>query len=145
MGSHSVVSNNQHRVVPAAGSTRLFQMALRWRPARHHTRAHQARVAARATAKAMAENCGSKPRASLATLAAGLAGTPVCVDTQITQIAMTEALKNSRVNQSIKADMLRRSVGRAKAASAARAGRLSSRARSEGRVPTAQPSVTSTN
>src|SRR2546427_5621865 len=54
-----------------------------------------------------------------------------CSESQITQMAMAAALKNSRVNQSINALMLRRSVGRAKAASVAMAGRRSEEHTSE--------------
>ena len=64
---------------------------------------------------------------------------------QITQIARAEAVKNSSVNQSIKAPTLRRSVGRAKAASAARAGRPSSNARSAGWVVMVAPMDTRVN
>ena len=109
-------------------------MAARLRDVRQATSTHQAKVAATATAKESTENSGVNCGASLATLAAGLAGMPVCSESQITQMAMAAALKNSRVNQSINALMLRRSVGRAKAASVAMAGRPSSRARSAGSV-----------
>jgi hypothetical protein len=56
------------------------------------------------------------------------------MEIQITQMAMPEMVKKSRVNQSISAPMLRRSVGRAKAASMEMAGRPSSSARSAGWV-----------
>ncbi|MCB1989211.1 MAG: hypothetical protein KDE69_12910, partial [Burkholderiaceae bacterium] len=82
----------------------------------------------------MNENSGSNPRASFATLAAGFAGTPVCVDVHMTQMAMADTEKKSRVNQSISAATLRRNVGRAKAARAASAGRPSNSARSAGWV-----------
>lgn len=72
-------------------------------------------------------------------------GTPVCSDSQITQIVMAEALKKSRVNQSISDAMARRSVGSANAANAARAGSPSSKARSAGWVVMVAPSVTTVN
>ena len=58
---------------------------------------------------------------------------------------MAETLKNSSVNQSISAAMLRSSVGRANAASTASAGRPSSRARSAGWVVKVAASVTRVN
>ena len=109
-------------------------MAARWRPARHCTSQAHTRVAASATRKATSEKLGSNPGASLATLAAGLAGNPVCIAIQITHTKMAIPVKNSRVNQSISAATLRLSVGRANAASVASAGRPSSRARSWGTV-----------
>ena len=81
-GSQSVISSIQHRAVPPAGSTSVFQSAERCRPVRQRTSQHQAMVAAKASTKVMAENSGTKPGTSRATLAAGLGGTPVCIATQ---------------------------------------------------------------
>src|SRR5687768_4533969 len=105
-------------------------MASRLRLVRQRTSQIQATVAASATRKANRPKVGTTPGASLATLAAGLAGTPVISEIQITQITSAQPLKNSRVNQSISAETLRSNVGRAKAASAASAGSPSSKARS---------------
>ena len=49
MGSQMVISSSHASVVPLAGSTRLFQSAVRCRAARHQTRAHHAAVAANAS------------------------------------------------------------------------------------------------
>ena len=125
------MSSSQQRVAPAAGSTRLFQMACRWRPTRQATSQPQAMVASSAGSRSSQENSGLNPGASLATLAAGLAGTPVCMANQITQITKAHPLKKTSVNQSIRADTLRRSVGSANAARAAMAGRASSSERSK--------------
>ncbi len=62
--------------------TSVFHSAARWRPVRQRTRAIQATVPATAKRKARPENSGVKPGASFATLAAGLAGTPVCSEIQ---------------------------------------------------------------
>ncbi len=112
---------------------------------RHATSAHHATVAASANPSIHGENDGTKPGASLATLAAGLAGMPVCVEIQITQIASAEMEKNSSVNQSISAETLRLSVGRANAASVASAGKLSSKLRSDAEVLKAEPIASSAN
>ena len=120
-------------------------MGARSRDARHHTKLHHATEAASATSSANSENDGLNPGASLATLAAGLAGTPVCMAIQMTQMAKVEMLKNSRVNQSINAATARLSVGSAKAASVAMAGRPSSKARSAGAVLMVAPTDTSEN
>src|SRR5688500_3519011 len=100
-------------------------MTTRCLPVRHLTSQAHAAVAASAIANEITEKLGSNPGASLATLAAGLAGTTVCIETHTTQMTRAQPLKNSRVNQSISAETLRPSVGNAKAASAARAGRAS--------------------
>jgi hypothetical protein len=63
-------------------------------------------------------------------LRAGLAGNPVCKESQTTQIINAPALKNSKVNQSIKALTLRFSVGKAKAAKVANAGKANNKERS---------------
>ena len=76
------------------------------------------------------EKLGSKPGASRATLAAGLAGLPVIMANQMTQITAAQPVKNSKANQSISAETLRLSVGSAKAARQARPGRAASKARS---------------
>ena len=117
-------------MAPEAGSTRLFHKAVRCRPVRQRASANQASVVASAATKAGHWNTGSKPGASRATLAAGLAGTPVCRDSHTTQMTMAQSVKNSTVNQSISEAMLRRKVGSAKAASVASAGSATSRARS---------------
>ena len=125
------MNNSQLSAAPPAGSTRLFQMAARWRPTRHFTSAIQASVARDAMANAKNEKLDWKPGASLATLAAGCAGTPVCIAIQTTHIVNAQPEKNSRVNQSIRAETWRFRVGKAKAASAASAGNASSKVRSD--------------
>ncbi|MDT4843457.1 hypothetical protein FQZ97_773910 [compost metagenome] len=105
-------------------------MASRCWPTRQATSQTQAAEASRARPNSSPENSGTKPGASRATLAAGLAGTPVCMANQITQMMRAQPVKKISVNQSISADMLRRSVGSANAASAASAGRASSSVRS---------------
>ena len=60
-------------------------------------------------------------------------------------MTMPQPVKNSSVNQSIKAAMLRRSVGSANAASVANAGRASSSVRSAGLVVTVAAIVTTAN
>ncbi len=65
--------------------------------------------------------------------------------TQTTQMARAQKLKNSRVNQSIKAPRLRRRVGSAKAAKAAMPGSARSKARSDKPVNQVAPTVTATN
>jgi hypothetical protein len=102
-------------------------------------------VAATAGSTAQSEKLGTKPGASRATLAAGWGGTPVCIDSQTTQMVSAQPLKNSSVNQSIRAATLRLSVGRAKAASVASAGSPSSSARSAVSVSSAATSETSRN
>jgi hypothetical protein len=139
------MSSSQHSTAPAAGKTKLFQMAARWRPIRQATNQAQASVANKANAKAGAENSGKKPGAKRATLAAGWAGKPVCMATQITQIVSAHTLKNNRVNQSIKAPKLRRRVGSAKAANAEMPGKAKSKVRSDMPVSQVPPKVTSTN
>ena len=64
---------------PPAGSTRLRQIAARCRAVRQRTTHSHAAVAAIAVISASHANCGLKPGASLATLAATLAGTPACI------------------------------------------------------------------
>jgi hypothetical protein len=78
----------------------------------------------------MAENVAVNPGAILATLMAGWAGHPVCIESHTTQITMAHVLKKSKVNQSIKALTLRCRVGNANAANAAMAGNDRSKARS---------------
>src|SRR5215218_638223 len=95
---------SQPSAAPAAGSTRLFQSAWRLRLVRQRTSAIQATVATNAARKGTKPKLGVKPGASLKTLAAGLAGTPVCSEIQITQMTSAQPLKNSRVNQSISAE-----------------------------------------
>jgi hypothetical protein len=102
-------------------------------------------VAAKAARKASSEKLGSKPGASRATLAAGRGGTPVCIATHTTQMMSAQPVKNSRVNQSISAATLRLSVGSAKAARVASAGRPSSSARSAVDVSSAAASDTPRN
>src|SRR5690349_1009313 len=110
------MTSNQASAAPPAGSTRPFQIAARLRLVRQRTSATQASVAVRATRKGSTEKLGTKPGASRATLAAGLGGTPVCSEIQITQITSAQPLKNSSVNQSIRAETLRSKVGSANAA-----------------------------
>ena len=64
---------------------------------------------------------------------------------QTTQITTPQPVKNSRVNQSIRAATLRCKVGRANAAKVARAGNASSRARSAGLVVSVAVRVTAAN
>ena len=59
----------------------LFQIGWRLRPVRHLTSQAQATVAARAKARAIGEKVFWKPGDSLATFAASLAGSPVCIAT----------------------------------------------------------------
>ena len=92
----------------------------------HHHHPHTA-VAAKATTNANHPKLGSKPGNKRATLAAGLAGQPVCMAIQTTQITKAQVVKKINVNQSIKAATLRRSVGSAKAAKVANAGKASRR------------------
>src|SRR6059058_4691973 len=101
------MSSNQHSAVPEAGSTRLFQITCGCRPVRQRTSHAHASVPTSATS----ENDGTKPGARRATFSAGLAGMPVCSDSQITQIVIAHALKKTSENQSIRADALRLNVG----------------------------------
>jgi hypothetical protein len=122
--------NNQHKLAPLAGNTMLFQRADRCLPARHFTRLAHPRVADPAMMNASHENCATKPGACLATLIAGWAGKPVCMEIQTVQIISAPKLKNNKVNQSMNALMLRFKVGSAKAANVAKAGNAKSNARS---------------
>ena len=122
--------NNQHKLAPLAGNTMLFQSAVRCLPARHFTRLAHPRVADPAMMNASHENCATKPGACLATLIAGWAGKPVCMEIQTVQIISAPKLKNNKVNQSMNALMLRFKVGKAKAANVAKAGKAKSSARS---------------
>jgi hypothetical protein len=112
---------------------------------RHFTNQAHARVASRAKPKAMRENSGKNPGASLATLAAGLAGNPVCMAIQMTQMVRAQKLKNSSVNQSIRAPKLRRKVGKANAAKAAIPGKASKSALSDMPVNQVATTVTPLN
>jgi len=108
----------------------LFQIAFGCLPTRHLTSQIHTSVAQTAMANGVNEKLGTKPGAKRATLAAGCAGTPVCMAIQTTQMTSAQPVKKIRVNQSISAPTLRLSVGRAKAASAASAGSASSSERS---------------
>ena len=112
---------------------------------RQRTSAPQATVAASAKANAPTENSGTNSGARRATLAAGLAGVPVCMATQTTQMMSAQTLKNSSVNQSIRAPRLRRNVGNARAAKVAMAGSEVKSARSDKPVNQVAPTVTITN
>jgi hypothetical protein len=122
--------NNQHKLAPLAGNTMLFQRADRCLPVRHFTRLAHPRVAKPAMMKATHENWATKPGACLATLIAGWAGKPVCIEIQTVQMIRAPTLKNNKVNQSMNALMLRFKVGNAKAANVAKAGKAKSSARS---------------
>ena len=108
----------------------LFQSTGVWRPTRQANKPNQAAVAKTAGISRIQENGVSKPGAKRSTLSAVFAGQPVCMANQTTQMTKAQAEKNSSVNQSTKADRLRRSVGKAKAAKVAKAGRANNRARS---------------
>ena len=112
---------------------------------RQRTKAAQATVANTATAVRPNENSGENSGAKRVTLAAVLAGVPVCMATQTTQMMSAQALKNSNVNQSIKAPKLRLSVGSAKAANVATAGKAVKSARSDKPVNHVAPTVTKAN
>ena len=129
-GNQRVMTKSQHKLAPLAGSTMLFQSAERCLPARHFTRLAHAKLAKPARMKALIENSGSKPGASLETLIAGCAGKPVCKEIQTVQMIKAPTLKNKRVNQSMKALTLRLSVGNANAAKVANAGKPMSSERS---------------
>jgi hypothetical protein len=75
-------------------------------------------------------------------LAAGCFGTPVCIDTQMTQMTIAQPEKNSSVNQSISAETLRSRVGKANAAKVASAGRANSKERSDAGVSSVVPMAT---
>ena len=111
---------------------------------RQRSNHNQARLPATAKTRATAEYGASNPGASLAILAAGLAGVPVCIATYKTQIVIAQPLKKNIDNQSIAADALRLSVGSANAASTARPGSPSISARSDPRIARLAPSATST-
>ena len=132
-------------MAPDAGKTMLFQMAARWWPMRHFTNQAQASVASKAKPKVKTENSGKNPGASLATLAAGFAGNPVCMAIQTTQMVSAQKLKNKSVNQSISAARLRLKVGKAKAAKAAIPGKANKRLLSDMPVSQAAATVTVMN
>jgi hypothetical protein len=115
------MTSSQQSVAPPAGKAMLFHKADRWRPARHFTKRAQNSVASKAMMDKVQENSGMKPGANRATLMAGWAGMPVCIENQTTQMINAPALKKSRVNQSMKALTLRWSVGNAKEAKVAMA------------------------
>jgi hypothetical protein len=144
-GSHKVIKSNQLRAAPPAGSTTLFQIAAWCRSTRHLTSQAHTTLAASATKKGAREKLCTKPGTSRATLAAGFAGKPVCMEIQTTQITKALPVKKIRVNQSINAPTLRLSVGKAKAANAASAGRASNRDRSAARVVRVATLATATN
>ncbi len=126
------MSKSQQSAAPAAGSTKLFQMAERCCPVLHCTSQIQVKVAKSATTKALRPKLGKKPGRSLATFAAGCGGQPVCMANQTTQMMNAHPLKKIRVNQSIKALTLLCRVGKANAANAAKKGNDKSKTRSGG-------------
>ena len=87
-------------------------------------------VASSANSVGIAANCGSKPGAKRATLAAGCVGNPVCIASHTTHTMKPAPLKNNSANQSIKALARRLSVGSAKLANTARLGSVNNTARS---------------
>ena len=95
--------------------------------------------------KGVNEKLWTNPGASRATLAAGFAGMPVCMEIHTTQMTNAQPVKKIRVNQSINALTLRLSVGNAKAAMAARAGKASSSERSAALVVKVAALATATN
>src|SRR5690606_24827386 len=105
-------------------------MACRLRPTRQCTSQIQATFATRPSANNSHEKSGIKPGAMQATLAEGLAGKTICIDSQITQIVNEHNVKTIRVKQTISADTMRRKVDKANAASVANARRERKRARS---------------
>ena len=84
---------------------------------------------------------GTKSTASLATLAAGLAGMPVCMAPYMNQMNSAVVVKKQMENQSMAAAALRAMVGSAKAASTARPGRASRSARSLPPISTLAPAA----
>jgi hypothetical protein len=49
------MTNSQHKVAPPAGKAMLFQMAERWRPARHLTKLAHTKEASKAKVNAAEE------------------------------------------------------------------------------------------
>ena len=124
---HAAASTAPRRRPAAPGSSRARGGGGRCASAPAST---QASVAAMRDARTpAARSCGSKPGARRATLAAGLAGTPVCSEIQTTQMTSAQPLKKSSENQSISARhaALAASAARTRPASRAPAGRASAR------------------